>query len=313
MKDGERQVAGGGSTTIGVISNNRSMELERLAAHLLELYSHAGIEMVVAFEKEGVAEPREHRDEQGVRWIEIPPGQGLAYNRNRVVDAANGEILVFLDDDCMPEHLWLESLLEPLRDPAVDAVMGKVVVPDSCLLGDSIAALGYPAGGTTGYRKMFNVDEDGLTDNISTLNCAIRTSILKGLGGFDESMTHGGEDTELAWRMARQGLKILYSPAASVVHPPRSGFLDFCRWFFRRGRAKYQFATRVPSVGSFVGRRIKSYGSILAKHGRDKKIVLIVPLLISSIILQQAGFLYEFSSSRRKETGAMPRGQEGVT
>jgi len=288
------------STTIGLISTGRSSELEQLTSRLLRLYSRPGLEIVVAFEDPQATEPCERSGEHGVRWIELPARQGIACNRNRVIEAARGGVLVFLDDDCLPRDDWLDRLLEPLEDDSIDAVMGKVVVPPSGLLGDSIAALGYPAGGSTGYSKMFNVDEDGLTDNISTLNCAIRVETLRRFGGFDESMTQGGEDTELAWRMSGQGVKIAYWPAAVVSHPSRSSLRDFCRWFVRRGRAKYQFAARVPAIGGFVGRRIKSYGSILRQHGGEAKILLVVPLLASSVLLQQAGFLYELFASRGK-------------
>jgi GT2 family glycosyltransferase len=152
--------------------------------------------------------------------------------------------------------------------------------------------LGFPAGGTAGYANMFRVDPDGTTDNIAAGNCALRAATLRELGGFDESLTYGGEDTELAHRFNLAGRRIVFVPGAAIVHPARTSLREFGRWLFVRGRAKRQFSRKVP-IGKFVGLRLRSMGHILQRHATDPKIVLIAPLLAATLVIQQAGFLAE--------------------
>jgi glycosyltransferase involved in cell wall biosynthesis len=49
---------------------------------------------------------------------------GPASARNRGALAAQGAILLFTDDDCVPMQDWLESMLEPFKDPEVVGAKG---------------------------------------------------------------------------------------------------------------------------------------------------------------------------------------------
>jgi glycosyltransferase involved in cell wall biosynthesis len=56
-------------------------------------------------------------------FVETMPGIPAA--RNRGILEARHEIIAFVDDDCVPDPLWLEKLVEPFyRDPHIGAVGG---------------------------------------------------------------------------------------------------------------------------------------------------------------------------------------------
>jgi len=285
-----------------VVARKRIPELDRLVGALREIDGPPQREIIVAVETPGTTTPTETRDAQGVRWIAIPARRGLGYNRNRAFEAARGEIVFGIDDDCVPQPEWLTSLLDPFADPDVHGAVGSICIPAAGFLGDSISALGFPAGGTAGYATMFRVDPDGTTDNIAAGNCALRAATLRELGGFDESLTFGGEDTELAHRFNLAGRRIVFVPGAAIMHPARTSLREFIRWLFVRGRAKRQFSRKVP-IGKFVGLRLKSMGHILQRHATDPKIVLIAPLLAATLVIQQAGFLAEAIAPTLPRTG----------
>lgn len=281
--------------TIAIVTRGVTPAVERLVADLLAAPSPPdGREVLVVAEDPSVVGPasRETMGDGGAFLVRIPRGRGLGYNRNRAVEAAAGDVVVFMDDDCVPGPEWLDRLLEPLADPGVDAVMGGVRIPPSTFIGDSISALGFPAGGSVGFGVMFGVDADGFTDHLSTLNCALRRDVFARVGRFDESMTCGGEDGELSHRIAAAGLHVKFQPEALVEHEARTRLTEFARWFFRRGRAACQYARRAPASGR-VGRRLASYRHILRVHRTDPRLVAIVPLLVASVLLQQAGFGFE--------------------
>ncbi|HET6351024.1 MAG TPA: glycosyltransferase [Coriobacteriia bacterium] len=277
--------------TFGIIARRRIPELERLVAHLLSLVPQGEGEVVVAIESSQVSKPAECAD-GAARWIDVPERHGLGYNRNRVIDAARGEILVWADDDCMPQPGWLESLLAALEDPAAAAVAGVLRIPPAGFVGDSISALGFPAGGNAGYATMFVVRADGTTENLPSGNSAIRLSVLREMGGYDESMWHGGEDTELSHRLNVAGKRIMFAPEAVLEHPARTSIGEFVRWSFRRGRAKREFARRV-AIGGYVGQRLGSFGKILKANARSAKILLVAPLLVVNLAWQYFGFVAE--------------------
>jgi cellulose synthase/poly-beta-1,6-N-acetylglucosamine synthase-like glycosyltransferase len=282
------------AVSIAVVTRGLSPAVARLTSRILEMPgSPDDREVLIVAEDATVAEPtgREPAGD-GVALVRIPAGRGLGYDRNRAIETCAGDVIVFVDDDCWPDDGWLPELLAPLADPAVDAVMGGVRIAPSTFLGDSISALGFPAGGSVGFSVMFHVDENGLTDHLSTLNCALRRSVFEKVGTFDETMTMGSEDTELSHRIAAAGMRMRFQPSAMVEHRARTDLAEFAGWFFRRGRGAYQLSRRVDT-GPVIAHRLTTYRHIIGRRLTDPKIVLIVPLLVFSVFLQEAGFVWE--------------------
>ena len=57
-----------------------------------------------------------------------------------------------------------------------------------------------------------------------------RRSVLKELGGFDETLK-SGEDVDLCWRFIEAGARLRYEPIALVAHDHRTQMRD---WFARK-------------------------------------------------------------------------------
>jgi GT2 family glycosyltransferase len=290
------------SATFGIIARRRIPELDRLIEILLALEGPGAREIVIGVETPGRREILEVVDERGVRWLELPAKRGVGYNRNRVLDAARHEIIFGVDDDCEPQPGWYEGLLGAFADPTVHGAVGCMRIPPAGFVGDSISALGFPAGGNAGYETMFQVDEDGTTYNLPGGNCALRCDTLREIGGYDETMTFGGEDTELAYHLTQAGKRLVWVCSALMEHPARTSLREFVRWQYVRGRAKRQFALKVPVKG-FVGNRLRSMGRIFANNITNPKIVLIAPLLVLNLLVQQFGFVAEMIRPTPPPTG----------
>ena len=170
--------------------------------------------------------------------------------------------------------------------------MGRLIISSSTYLGDCISALGFPAGGSIGFDKIWRVDDQGYTTSLSTCNCAIRKNIFEAAGGFDETFPYpGGEDTLLAYALCRNGCRIKYCPDIKVHHAPRTKLKDFIRWQFRRGISSYLFAQKIPVKSDFIKLRIWSIKNIIATYKTDKKIPLILILLLTGYFSQILGYL----------------------
>jgi len=65
-------------------------------------------------------------DRLNVRYVH-EPRRGIPHARNAAVRSATGDIVAFIDDDCIASGDWLKYIEIPfLRDPNVGAVGGEV-------------------------------------------------------------------------------------------------------------------------------------------------------------------------------------------
>ncbi len=224
--------------------------------------------------------------------IQLTKNHGPAHCRNIGAEKARGDILAFTDSDCRVAINWIETIQKSFLRDDVAALMGRVVLMSSSFLGDAISALGFPAGGSIGFDKVWRVDEKGFTDSLSTCNCAVRADVFKNIGGFDISFPFpGGEDSLLAYDLRRCGYRIKYSPDVLVYHGARDSLRDFVRWQFRRGVSSFIFSTKVSSKAGFLSLRMWSIGNVLRSCFRDKRLPLVVCLLCASLCVQFIGFL----------------------
>lgn len=226
-------------------------------------------------------------------FIRLSQNHGPAYCRNVGADAAKGEILVFTDDDCRVTADWLENIQRHFSQNNFEAAMGRLILMPSTLLGDSISALGFPAGGAIGFDKIWKVDEKGFTDSLSSCNCAIKRSVFEKIGGFDVSFPYpGGEDSFLAYRLRKMHYRIKYCPDVIVIHEARDSFPGFLKWQFYRGISSFLFSTKISDKKKFVDLRMWSTANIIKCYLKDKKFPLILFLLGTSFVSQLSGYLY---------------------
>jgi glycosyltransferase involved in cell wall biosynthesis len=225
--------------------------------------------------------------------ITLSENRGPAYCRNIGAKKARGEVLAFTDSDCRVARDWVANIHRHFFQNDTEAIMGRLVLMPSTLLGDSISALGYPAGGAIGFEKIWKVNSNGFTDSFSSCNCAIRKDIFDRAGGFDDSFPYpGGEDSLLAYNLRELNYRIKYCPNVLAYHEARSSLTGFLHWQFRRGISSYIFSTKVSKKKKFLSLRFWSTGNIVRHYYTDKKFPIIFVLLGMSVLIQFMGFLF---------------------
>lgn len=139
-----------------------------------------------------------------IRYLAVTGRHGQATARNVGWRAAQGEVVAFTDDDCIPNPGWLAEGVAAVSE-GVAAAAGRVVVP----LDDS----------PTDYQR----DAAGLASaEFVTANCFCRRATLEAIGGFDERFSAAWrEDSDLHFALLQEGLPIARAPGAVVVHPVR--------------------------------------------------------------------------------------------
>ena len=139
-----------------------------------------------------------------LRYVAVTERHGPAVARNTGWRAAQGEIIAFTDDDCIPDSCWLRSGIAAFVEGVI-GVSGKVIVPLS----------GIP----TDYER--NAARLAYSEFV-TANCFYRRDVLEAVGGFDERFTMAWrEDSDLFFRLLEEDGKLLFVPEAMVLHPVR--------------------------------------------------------------------------------------------
>ena len=147
---------------------------------------------------------------------------GLSAARNRAVREASGELLLFLDDDALPQPGWLEAYLQAFRDPRVGAAGGPVeplfdgALP-AWLDGRFLPYLSAWDRGREVVPLFYNELPRGANMGFRRATFAVYGDFLEQLGRKGDSL-RSCEEIEYCLRLERGGEEILYLPSAGVRH-----------------------------------------------------------------------------------------------
>ncbi len=146
--------------------------------------------------------------------------RGAAAARNLGAKQAQGDILLFTDADCIPESNWVEAMIAPFADQEIAGVCGLVRTRQTGLVPRFIQ-LEYD------YRYR-NIARHTRIDFVNTGTAGYRKHVFMESGGFREHLL-GAEDTELSFRLAGQGHKMVFAPEAIVYHSHPESILEYAR------------------------------------------------------------------------------------
>ncbi len=208
---------------------------------------------------------------------------GLSNARNRAIQEARGEYIIFIDDDETADPDWLRAFERLIEAHGPDAFGGRIEVlfedrrptwlRDELLgfLGqlnrfDTIALLREP--GTSFYGGNFG----------------FRRSVCERVGAFDADLGRkgadntGGEEVDFYRRLLAAGLKVWWTPEAVIHHRIQAVKLDrryFLDLHYRQGRMeamrKRGNGSRLPPrylVGQFA-RALQAVWHEFRANGRD--------------------------------------------
>jgi GT2 family glycosyltransferase len=150
-----------------------------------------------------------------VRLLDARARPGPAAARNAIIAAAQGDIVAFIDADCIAHPRWLTELMTGFADPQVGCVAGAILAAPPQTVSERFAAT----------HRLLSQDIS-LTHSflpfVATANAAFRREVLQRIGGFDETF-RTAEDIDLLWRMQLETTyQLLYAPAAIVWHRHRT-------------------------------------------------------------------------------------------
>ena len=176
--------------------------------------------------------------------------------RNLGIRHAKGDLIVFLDDDCMAPRDWLSRLMAACTAPDIGIVGGRWIDQYEAsrvrLQDPRVGILQVDGYITTNF--VLDPGEIVEVDHLRGGNIAFRREALDQVGLFDPHYDRCLgllEDTDLCVRIKQNGWRLLYQPEAVVEH------LGGARRDYKRG---------VPFDPRYVIRTSRGYAYLFFKN-----------------------------------------------
>lgn len=139
------------------------------------------------------------------------PNAGPAAARNRGAEAAQGDVLLFTDADCVPAPDWVERMVDAFTKPDVVGAKGVYRTRQR-----EMVARFVQAEYEDKYDHMLPL---GTIDFVDTYSAGYRREVFLASGGFDTFFpTASVEDQEFSFRLADAGHWLVFVPDAQVFH-----------------------------------------------------------------------------------------------
>lgn len=230
-----------------IITLNRATLLQRTLEGLTR--QSRQIDEIIVIDNGPTRDTEQVVSKSGARYVP-EPRRGYGHARNRGLAEASGDVIYFLDDDCVPDPDWSEILWNALESGEADLASGsrapgqpglaarlEYLSTDGPVLSPSLAA--------------------GPARHLSTSNLILRRDVVTMVGCFDTTLTMC-EDRDFTTRARKLGLRLRYEPKARVTHYPAihgiSDYLGKMRHYgtgtsqyFRRWRDEEPIARLFPA------------------------------------------------------------------
>jgi glycosyltransferase involved in cell wall biosynthesis len=216
-------------------------------------------------------------------------GKGLGAARQIVVDNAEGDYLVWVDDDLVfPEDFVRKHVEFMEKNPNVGAARGIniQVAPQVTIITTVEYALLIPLNSAD--QKAF-----------ATGGAIFRLKALEGVGGFDVRIRGAGEDLDVTHRIRESGWTLAVNNSASFYkkYPPATLKALWKKWFwygygnhflYHKYNDQWLLMEYFPPLILWTGIKV----SYLIYRVTNMKKVFVIPILNSfSTIANYAGFI----------------------
>lgn len=156
-----------------------------------------------------------------VRLVSNPENKGYSHACNQGAIIANGNYLIFLNNDTQVLSGWIQGLHDcMLTESNIGIVGGKLLYPCNTI---QHAGIVFDSQRVFHIYRHFHkmhpaVNKKREFQAITGACFFVRRDVFIALGMFDEGFKNGFEDLDFCFRIRKNGLKVFYTPECCVMH-----------------------------------------------------------------------------------------------
>jgi glycosyltransferase involved in cell wall biosynthesis/peptidoglycan/xylan/chitin deacetylase (PgdA/CDA1 family) len=238
--------------TIAIATFNRAAQLRRcLDALARQTASSDSYEVVVVDDgsTDGTADMLATYQAPYALRVERQENRGQPVALNRAISMAAGVHCIFLDDDILADPGLVEGHLRVQRDRHGVLGLGALRLRTAGARGGLTRY--FAAWWEEHYRRFDHGEREPDFWACYSGNLSAPTRTLRGVGGFREDLGRSF-DVELAYRLVRAGLEIVYLPHAAGEQRDDKGFRELARDFDRAGAAAVAMWRAHPELARYA-------------------------------------------------------------
>lgn len=200
------------------------------------------------------------------------PERGLPNARNVGVGLATGDVVLFLDDDSIPDADLVRFHAEAYADADVSGVGGRVQGGYDAAAGE----IGKFRESDGKVVRNFGATTRCPVDHLPGGNMSFRRGVFERVGGFDRAYGGSaiGEETDFCLRARRAGFRFVFEPRAALehLHLPTGGcrapqFEDWLYWHSHNSVLFVLRHARRALLPLFFLKRTLRLGLFALEHG----------------------------------------------
>ncbi len=222
------------------------------------------------------------------------PNEGRAFACNRGIRKAKGEVLIIIDDDMEPGFEFVSAHFKAHQSNAMLGIMGAAPIPlDN---NSSIAAHYIASEFNSRQNKISSPDYKFQIRDFYGGNLSIRLENILNIGGFDESFKgYAHEDIELAYRLIKSGVTIIYDKDAYCTQHYEDNFRNLLKKTISAGKSAVLLYRMYPN--SFEENELATYNSDGWKWRSLRLFLIWISIIIPFTTDIIASFVIHFGKS----------------
>ena len=158
-----------------------------------------------------------------VRLVQLPENRGFTGACNAGWQAAQGEIIILLNNDTEADPRWLAEVMAAFdRHPRAGSIASKMLLFDRRdhlhTAGDFYRMDGIPGNRGVWQADMGQFDQEEMVFSACGGSSAYRRALLDEIGFLDDDFFFSCEDVDVGWRANLAGWEVWYAPTAVIYH-----------------------------------------------------------------------------------------------